>query len=360
MWDCLWKFGRVRGINKAIARLLILAVGILLLIAYPTGLINHQKNSSASAVNISSVPISPSKNALATSTPKVVFFGSSTTAGVGATRGDRRWTTLLSHYLGWQEINSGLSGSTLAKPPRSATAPCVTPSGVERWEYDVVRHKPDLVVVLYGVNDAVRNIPLDKFQADLKTMLTGLRSYLQPQQIIISTSQPNRDTQKSRIPYDLALQAAARELGVNFIDAGKEAISAAEIPNYAADGLHLNNLGHAKVASYMANKFVDLGFAPPPPAAGTIELAEKLQPLAGGKLRLDLDHPLKFGEIREIEAKWVNSGQAVLSVVRPDGRGGYEVVYQTPRFAVKAGTMRVPVPRWWVLESDRLAVWTSF
>jgi acyl-CoA thioesterase-1 len=343
----------MKQINKAIARLLTLSVGVFLLIAYPTGLINHHQNFSASGVTSPSVATLPS-------TPKVVFFGSSTTAGVGATRGDRRWTTLLSRYLDWQEINSGLSGSTLAKPDRSATAPCVTPSGVERWEYDVVRHKPDLAIVLYGVNDAVRNIPLDKFQADLKTMLTGLRSHLQPEQILISTSQPNRDTQISRIPYDLALQAAASEAGVRFINAGKEAISPAELPNYSADGLHLNNLGHAKVASYMANKMVELGFAPPPPVTATIELGEKLQPLPGKELRIDLDHPLKFGEIQEIETKWVNSGQAVLSVVRPDGRGGYEVVYQTPRYTVEPGTMRVPVPRWWVLEGDLLGVWTSF
>ena len=49
------------------------------------------------------VPNATTTQQLATKkSPKVVFFGSSTTVGFGTTRGDRRWTTLLSKYLGWQ------------------------------------------------------------------------------------------------------------------------------------------------------------------------------------------------------------------------------------------------------------------
>jgi GDSL-like Lipase/Acylhydrolase family len=91
--------------------------------------------------------------------PKVVFFGSSTTVGFGTTRGDRRWTTLLSRYLGWEEINEGLSGSTVSVALRDKELASV-PSGLERWRSNVLARHPDRVVMLYGVNDAFRQISL--------------------------------------------------------------------------------------------------------------------------------------------------------------------------------------------------------
>jgi Pentapeptide repeats (8 copies) len=80
--------------------------------------------------------------------------------------------------------------------------------------------------------------------------------------------------------------------------------------------------------------------------------------LPGGWLRIDF-RTLSFGEIRKISARWTASGRARFVVMRPDGRGGYEVLYRTPIFPVSAGIMETKVPRWWVLEGDRLAVWTD-
>jgi lysophospholipase L1-like esterase len=339
-------------INKAKILLFILAVGMCFLVM--TG-----RYTTASQ-------ITPSPHLPLPSSPKVVFFGSSTTFGVGATRGDRRWTTLLSRYLGWQEINEGLSGSTLTKYPRAETSLWDIPGAVQRWPESVGKNRPDLVVMMYGVNDAYRRIPLGSstqagtFQGDLKTLMAGLRSLLPPDRLIVSTPQPNVATKQRRTPYDLALQEGARAVGAYFIDAGRSAFSSSDLPDYAADGLHPNNLGHAALASFMAGKMVDLGLVAPPPAAeGGNEVAGKVVPLPGGYLRIDLDNPLKFGEIQAIEAQWVAPGNAVLAVMRPSGRGGYEVLYRTSVFAVKPGKARVTVPRWWVLDGDRLAVWTQ-
>jgi lysophospholipase L1-like esterase len=305
-------------------------------------------------------PVPPAPTALTASVPKVVFFGSSTTVGVGASRGDRRWTTLLSRYLNWQEINEGLSGSTITKPLPPATSRLSIPAGVERWQEAVVARHPDLVVMMYGVNDTYRRLPLDAFQRDVKTVLTQLRSRLPNVPLIVSTPQPNRDTLERRLPYDLALQEGARQVGAKFVDAGREAFATSELPDYSADGLHLNNLGHAALAAWMAGKIVDLGLVPAPPAvAAGDELAEKLVPLPGGYFRIDLDNPLKFGEIRAIEAQWMAAGTARFAIVRPSGRDGYEIVYRTPHFAVSSGRSRIAVPRWWVLDGDRLAVWTE-
>lgn len=298
--------------------------------------------------------------------PKVVFFGSSTTVGFGATRGDRRWSTLLSRYLGWQEINEGLSGSTVSVAQRD-NKPAPVPSGLERWRSKVLSRHPDRVVILYGVNDAFARIPLGSaiergtYHGDLTRMLTGMAKEFKPHQLIISTSQPNQATLDRREPYDRILQATTKEIGGYFVDPAREAFPQSDLADYSADGLHLNNLGHGILASYMANKMVDLGLesAPPQAKGGNNLPASQLEPLPGGFFRIDLHHPLTFGRIRTIEATWVASGRARLAIVRPDGRGGYETIYRTSILNVTPGVSKVEVPNWWVLDDDRLAVWTE-
>jgi hypothetical protein len=122
----------------------------------------------------------------------------------------------------------------------------------------------------------------------------------------------------------------------------------------------MNNLGHAVFASYMANKMVNLGLeSTPPQSQGGNPIQNEVQPLPGGFFYIDLHHPLTFGRVRTIETKWVASGRARIAIMRPDGRGGYEAIYRTSIFNVTPGTSRIEVPNWWVLDYDRLAVWTE-
>jgi lysophospholipase L1-like esterase len=297
--------------------------------------------------------------------PKVVFFGSSSTVGFGTTRGDRRWTTLLSRYLGWEEINEGLSGSTISVALRNKELASVE-SGLERWRKNVLSRHPDRVVMLYGVNDTFRRIMLGTaaqrgtYSGDLTKMLTEMAKEFKPHQLIVVSSQPNQATLDRRKDYDRVLQATTNEIGGYFIDSGKEAFPLSDLADYSADGLHMNNLGHAVFASYMANKIVDLGLEPSPPQAqGGNTFQNALQPLPGGFFYIDLHHPLTFGRVRSIETKWVAPGRARIAVMRPDGRGGYEAIYRTSILNVTPGTSRIEVPNWWVLDYDRLAVWTE-
>jgi lysophospholipase L1-like esterase len=295
---------------------------------------------------------------------KVVFFGSSTTVGFGTTRGDRRWTTLLSKYLGWQEVNEGLSGSTISTgnwpgKPKSLA------SGLERWRSNVLSRHPDRVVMLYGVNDIFRQIPLGQtdqlgtYNGDLNKMLTDMAKEFRPDQLINISSQPNQATLERRAPYDVSLLAVTTKVGGYFID-GQAAFPVADLPGYAADGLHLNDLGHAAFASFLANKMVELGLElAPPNVPGGNQLTGQLQPLPGKTLLIDQLKPLAFGRLKTIEAQWVGSGQARLAVVRPTGRGDYELLYRTPLLTVNQGMSRVAVPNWWVLEGDRLAIWSD-
>jgi lysophospholipase L1-like esterase len=309
---------------------------------------------STPVMNSQSPQIASNSNPVNQAPQKVVFFGSSTTVGLWASRGDRRWSTLLSRYMGWQEINESLSGSSLSKAPRTDKS-WLIPAAVQRWQEIVARH-PDRIVMLYGANDAFWKLPLgdevnpkpETFRGDLETLLKSMKTALPPDRLVVVTPQPNQATQDRRSPYDRALQVGTEKIGAHFIDAGRDAFPVEELANYSADGLHLNNLGHAALASYMAGKLVDLRVVPAPPMAkGGNQLPEARETLPGGWLRID-SGTLSFGEIRKISARWTASGRARFAVMRPDGRGGYEILYRTPK-----------VPRWWVLEGDRLAVWTD-
>jgi lysophospholipase L1-like esterase len=351
----------MKHINILIRYCTIFGLGILMtagcvLIHYDPGSAVPAPTSSDAAIQ---QPLAP--------TPKVVFFGSSTTVGVGATRGDRRWSTLVSKYLGWEEYNESLSGSSLSTAPRTDRSWPI-PAAVERWRDAVLRRHPDRVVMLYGANDAYWNLPLGNtqppqpatFRGDTEILFSQMQAAFHPDQLLVITPQPNQATQDRRAPYDAALEAAAQEIGAPFIDSVNETFPLADLADFSADGLHLNNLGHAAFASYIAGKIADMGIAATPPTAtGGNSLPEAQNSLPGGFLRLDMDNPLSFGEIREISAHWVKSGQARLVVMRPDGRGGYDGVYRTPVFHVEPGTTQTAVPRWWVLAGDRLGVWAD-
>lgn len=338
--------------------LMLVSISYCLLIAKP---VNPQPSPQPTAISQAPAP-QPQPKKLT----KVVFFGSSTTVGFGTTRGDRRWSTLLSRYFNWQEINEGLSGSTVSLAQRD-NKPQPVPSGVERWRNNVLSRRPDRVIILYGVNDAFFRVPLGSasergtYQGDLTRMLTGMAQEFKPNQLIISSSQPNQATLDRREPYDRILQATTNQIGGYFIDAAHEAFPLSDLPDYSADGLHLNNFGHAIFASYLANKMVDLGLEPAPPQSrGGNQLTEMSpEPLPGGFLHIDLHHPLTFGRIRTIEATWVAPGRARIAIMRPDGRGGYEAVYRTSILTITPGTSKIEVPNWWVLDYDRLAVWTE-
>lgn len=184
---------------------------------------------------------------------RAVFLGSSTTAGSGASRPERRWTSVLSRRLGWIEVNRGLSSSTLTDLGRKV------PSCEERWREALAGEPADLVFVMYGANDVLARAPLGDretpgtFRHAAAAVLRGIREAVPAATIVVCTPQPNQATAATREPYDRALGEAAASAGAIFVPAGA-AFPEERLSALAVDRLHLNDAGHAALAEFLVQR----------------------------------------------------------------------------------------------------------
>lgn len=108
----------------------------------------------AAAVLMLSVP------ALAART--VLVFGDSLSAAYGLST-DEGWVHLLAERikgagLDWHVVNASMSGETTA-------------GGLRRLPEDLKRHKPAVVLIALGANDALRGQPIAAIRANLEQMI---------------------------------------------------------------------------------------------------------------------------------------------------------------------------------------------
>jgi acyl-CoA thioesterase I len=98
------------------------------------------------------------------SRPLIVAFGDSLTAGLGAPPGqsypDYLQRDLAKAGYDYRMVNLGVSGNT-------------TKDGLERLP-DVLRLKPQLVIVGFGGNDGLRGVPVAEIRDNLGQILAGL------------------------------------------------------------------------------------------------------------------------------------------------------------------------------------------
>ena len=86
----------------------------------------------------------------------ILAFGDSLTAGVGTTK-DKSYPSVLAELTGRHIINAGISGEE-------------TKAGLQRFEHVLVQSKPDLVILLEGGNDILRNRKLSNTKKNLAAM----------------------------------------------------------------------------------------------------------------------------------------------------------------------------------------------
>jgi len=206
----------------------------------------------------------------ATASPQpltVVLFGDSTTAPRGPLR---VFAQLLAEELpgrGVQAkvINAGVGGNT-------------TTMARKRFERDVLAHKPDVVTLFFGLNDAAVDVwkdaktprvPLEQFEQNLRYFVEKLRAL--GAKCILMTPNPMAWTAEltkmyGKPPYDVndpdgfniilkdyaaSVRAIAKDENVPLIDVYalfQERAKEGSLHALLLDGMHPNDLGHRIIA----------------------------------------------------------------------------------------------------------------
>lgn len=211
---------------------------------------------------------------------KIVCFGDSVTGLYYHTGGVRTYTDMLGIALRQIHtkadvtmINAGISGHT-------------TVNALARIEKDVLSHHPDLVTVMFGLNDMVK-VPVEGYRKNLIEIVrqcraAGAEVILCTPNAVITT--PNRPVEKL-IEYCEVVRAVAREYQVPLSDsfAEFEAFGKREPDAWRltlSDEIHPNMAGHKRIAEQIARtitgKAASLA-AIGPPGSALERTAEKLK-----------------------------------------------------------------------------------
>lgn len=173
---------------------------------------------------------------------KIVAFGDSITAGGDATAPDlifwRRWADYLQKKYPDAKVEA-ING---------ATGGDRTSEGLARLSEKVLKQRPDLVLIGFGMND--HNIggygtPLDVFQNNLITLIDRIRKETGAEIVLYSTFPPNPKWHygsHNMEAYALATEKVAREKNCAFADVYRNwvALSARKKP----EDLLANNINH--------------------------------------------------------------------------------------------------------------------
>lgn len=277
---------------------------------------------------------------------RVVCFGDSVTGLYYHTGGRRTYTDMLGIALqkavpeaSVTMINAGVSGNT-------------TIAGLKRLDRDVIAKKPDLVTVMFGLNDMVRQ-PLDRYRENLEQIVRRCRAA--GSEVLLCT--PNAVTDTPSRPTDKLVQ---------FCAVMREVATKHKVPlcdTYAAfaelrekdhvrwrltmsDPIHPNMGGHRFIAEQITEsitgKSVSLNGTPPPadPLQHVRERREDgkpIQVLAMNPIHRWITPILKFADV----SAW-NTDQKTLPQIEAHARSSVRklkpdlVVIAVPREAAYA------------------------
>lgn len=138
-------------------------------------------------------------------------------------------------------INAGISGNT-------------TRDGLNRLESDVLKHKPDLVTISFGLNDMVR-VPIEEYRSNLEQLIDRCRE--QKSQVVLCTPNAVINTDDRPITklveYCEVLRTVGRDKNVPVCD---QYMAGEELKQRApwtwrltmSDAIHPNMDGHKRMA----------------------------------------------------------------------------------------------------------------
>jgi acyl-CoA thioesterase-1 len=155
----------------------------------------------------------------------VVFLGDSITSGHRLPP-EAAFPHRVGVALGVPVVNAGVSGDT-------------TDQGLARLDRAVLAHRPRLVVVELGVNDAFRRVPAERTVANLRTITRRIRAG-GAAVVLVHISLPSMLGDGYRGALREIARAEAAVLVEDFLDG--------VVPGLSYDGLHPDEQGQARLA----------------------------------------------------------------------------------------------------------------
>lgn len=231
-------------------------------------------------------PLPRTRQALGAGQPvTIVCFGDSVTGVYYHTGGRRAYTDMLGIALKKAYPKAELTMTNAGSSGHATT------NALERIERDVLKHKPTLVTVMFGLNDMVR-VPLEDYRANLNKII----DYCQRADAEVLLCTPNnvittsgRPTEKL-VQYCDTIRSVGKDRGIPVCDtyAELEAIRSRDALAWRllmSDEIHPNMDGHKRMAEIMAKsisgKEVSLADVPPPTPvlAKTTRLVKEKKPV---------------------------------------------------------------------------------
>ena len=155
----------------------------------------------------------------------VVFLGDSITHGHRLPQ-EAAFPHRLGQALGVRTVNAGISGDT-------------TDGGLRRIERDVLAHRPQVVVVELGVNDAFRQTPREATVANLRAITQRIRAQ-GAVVVLLHTAVPHVAGDGNRQELRKIARAEDATLVEDFLQG--------VVPAHTYDGLHPDEEGQAMLA----------------------------------------------------------------------------------------------------------------
>lgn len=168
---------------------------------------------------------------------RILAFGDSLTDGVGAAP-QESYPSVLSELTGLTVINAGVSGET-------------TGEGLLRLPKVLETSRADLLILIEGGNDILRNIPAPKIQSNLDAMIQLAKSQGIP---VVPIGIPEKRLFASAAPFYQSVADAH-----NVVYDGKLMPKLLHTPGLKSDPIHLNAKGYRKMAEGVYTLLADNG-----------------------------------------------------------------------------------------------------
>lgn len=167
----------------------------------------------------------------------IIALGDSLTVGVGASAPEFGFIPILAKRLNVHIENKGVSGNTSL-------------DGIQRLERDVLNNKPDIVILLLGGNDYLRQVPQQDTFSNLRSIITTIQS----QGAVVLLLGVRGGLLGDH--FEENFEALAKETGSVYVPNVLEGIVG--VQSLMSDEIHPNNAGYLKIADKVAPSLLGL------------------------------------------------------------------------------------------------------